>query len=132
MAQNSINFANSTYVDDGAVSWNKRGATGQAAAGIDGHAAPGAFPTWIERPRRNTTRKAIFIDDTDVTGGRVPTFRKYTAIIYTAAAYAALVVGTTTVSVPVPGLATSVTYNLRHTQAEKKETLGVSRPGLPD
>lgn len=132
MAQNSINFANFTYVDDSGASWNKRGETGGAASLIDGNAAPGAHPTWIEKPRRNLVRRAIFIDDTDTTGGRVVTFRRYAPIIYTAAAYAALVIGTTTVTVPVPGLATAVTYNLRHTQAEKRETLGVSRPGLPD
>lgn len=132
MAQNSINFANFTYVDDDGISWNKRGQSGGPASGVDGHAAPGANQAWRDRGRRQRARAVVFVDDTDVTGGRTPTFRTITAPIYTPTAFAAVVLNTTTVTVPVPGLATSVTYNARRKLAEKKIALGPSRPGLPD
>lgn len=131
MAQNSINFANFTYVDDDGISWNKRGEDGGPAAAVDGHTAPGANQAWRDRGRRQRARAVVYVDDTDVTGGRSPTFRKYRAIMYTAAAYAAVALGDS-ISVPVPGLATSVSYKARDKQGERKIRLGVSRPGLID
>jgi len=54
--------------------------------------------------KRRSPRKAIFRDGT--------TFRTKTAIVFTPTAYSALTVGSDTVSVAVPGLATPVVYTL--------------------
>jgi hypothetical protein len=119
MAQNSINFAFFTYIDDDAVSWNKRGESGGAATAVDGHAAPGALDVWEDRGTRQKARKITYVDDTDVTGGRTPTGRTYSPIFYTAAAFAAVAKGDI-VAVPVPGAATSINYYARIKKAEKK------------
>ena len=80
MAANQTNYENYLYVDDNAVEWTKRGRDGPASA-VDGHAAHNGSPTWEDSPRMRT-RRAICQDPT--------TFRTFSAIIYTSAAFTAL------------------------------------------
>lgn len=96
------NFQLFTYVDDNAVSWNKRGEDGGPAAAVDGHAAFGAHPNWGRETRRHSVRKIIYQDPT--------TFRTVTCIFYTAAAYAAVALGDI-VAVSVEGEVAAVNYN---------------------
>ncbi len=102
MAADQANRQLFTYVDDNGVSWNKIGADGGPASAVDGHAAFGANPNWGRETPRHSTRKIIYQDPT--------TFRTVTAIFYTAAAYAAVAVGTDTIAVHVPGETATVTY----------------------
>src|SRR6185312_204964 len=84
MARNQKNFDNFLYVDDNAVSWTKRGESGGAATGIDGHATGTGAPTWIDGSRMRA-RRVIAQDPT--------TFRTISFLVYTAAAYAAIALG---------------------------------------
>lgn len=102
MAAVQKNFQLFTYVDDNAVSWNKRGEDGGPANAVDGHAAFGAHPNWGRETRRHSVRKIIYQDPT--------TFRTVTCIFYTAAAYAAVALGDI-VAVSVEGEVAAVNYN---------------------
>lgn len=111
MARNQKNFRYFTYVDDGGVSWNKRGEDGGAAAAVDGHAAAVATqPVWEEK-RFNRVRKIRYMDAT--------TGRTIDPIFYTAAAYAAVALGDI-VAVQVAGLATTVNYTAVQKLGEHK------------
>ena len=113
MARNQKNFKYFTYVDDGSVSWNKRGEDGGAAAAVDGHAAAVASqPVWEETPR-NRVRKIQYMDST--------TGRSIFPIFYTAAAYAAVALGDI-VAVQVAGLATTVNYAAVKKLPERKRS----------
>ena len=101
MAATQKNFQLFTYVDDNAVSWNKRGEDGGPAAAVDGHAAFGNHPNWGKETRRHSVRKIIYQDPT--------TFRTVTAIFYTAAAYAAVALGDI-VAVTIEGEVAAVNY----------------------
>ena len=117
MARNQKNFDNFLYVDDSAVSWTKRGESGGAATGIDGHATGTGAPTWIDGPRMRV-RRVIAQDST--------TFRTISFIVYTAAAFAAIDLGDD-VAVQVEGLATTVNYDVVKKLGEKQPSRGVSR-----
>jgi hypothetical protein len=117
MARNQKNFDNLLYVDDNAVSWTKRGEVGGDADAVDGHATGTGAPTWIDSSRMKV-RRVIYQDPT--------TFRTVNPIIYTAAAFAAITLGST-LAVQVEGLATTVNYNAIKKQAEKQPSRGVSR-----
>lgn len=111
MAANQRNFQVFTYVDDNAVTWNKRGTLDTAINAIDGSAAlTGGAPVWIDTPRKKT-RMAVFQDPT--------TFRTVRIVVYTSAAFAALT-GASTLAVNVPGETAAVTYNLAEKIAEKQ------------
>lgn len=121
MAQNSINFAYFTYIDDDGDTWDKRGESGGPATAVDGHAAPTGALVWEDRGTRQKARKIKYVDDTDVTGGRTPTGRGVRPIFYTAAAFAAVAKGDI-IAVPVPGAATSINYYARVKYGEKKQS----------
>jgi hypothetical protein len=116
MAADQTNFQKYLYVDDNGVSWTKRGRDGPASA-VDGHATATGAPTW-EDSARMKVRRAIYQDPT--------TFRTFSAIIYTAAAFAAIADGDT-VAVHVAGETTTVDYNCIGKQAEKRPKTGPSR-----
>lgn len=117
MARNQKNFDNLLYVDDNGVSWTKRGEVGGAATAVDGHATGTNAPTWVDSARMRV-RRVIYQDTV--------TFRTLSAIIYTAAAYAAIALGAT-VSASVEGLATTVTYTAIKKLPERQPSRGVSR-----
>lgn len=117
MARNQKNFDNFLYVDDNGVDWTKRGEAGGDASAVDGHAASTGAPMWVETPRMRT-RKIVYQDPT--------TFRTKVAIMYTAAAYAAVALGDI-IAVQVQGLATTVNYVAAKKIAEKQPFRGVSR-----
>ncbi len=112
MPADQRNFGLFTYVDDNGVSWNKRGEDNAAINAIDGSSAFGGHPRWPKESRRYHTRKARYVDPT--------TFRSKQVVIYTAAAYAALVAGTSTLALHVEGETATVTYTLAEKIPEKQ------------
>lgn len=80
----------------------------------------GADPAFGPQSRMHSVRKAVYRDPV--------TFRTVKHPVGTAAAFAAL---PTTISVPLPGTATAVTYNLAGRIPEKMRIPGPSR-NLPD
>jgi hypothetical protein len=107
MAADQKNFQLYTYVDDNGVSWNKRGELDAARNAVDGNAAFGAHPNWGAETTRHSVRKIRYSDPT--------TFRSKNVIFYTAAAYAAVVIGTDVLAFHVEGETATVNY-----QAAKK------------
>ena len=101
MAASQKNFTIFTYTDDNAVDWNMRGELDAVRNAVDGSTAAGGNPPFIPS-RRHTPRKIIYQD--------ASTFRTKTLIFYTAAAYAAITLGTDSLSFPVEGEATAVLY----------------------
>lgn len=123
MAANQTNFQVFTYVDDNAVTWNKRGELDTAVNAIDGSTALTAgAPVFPRASRRYHTRYAVFVDPT--------TFRTKRIVVYTAAAFAAIT-GATTLAVNVPGETAAVTYSLAEKIAEK-QPVGRATRQLPD
>lgn len=119
MASNEVNFQMFSYIDDNGTTWNKRGELDTAVNAIDGSSALTAgAPVWPRRTRRMHTREAVFFDPT--------TFRTKRIVVYTAAAFLAIT-GSTTLAVNVPGLATTVTYNLAEKIGEKQPTARSTR-----
>jgi len=122
LAQDSRNTNLFTYVDDNGTTWNARGELQTAVNALDGSAPlTSGAPVWLDTGRRRT-RKAVFYDPA--------TFRTKRVVVFTAAAFAAID-GTTTLAVPVPGSATSVTYSLAQKIAERQPVAKTSR-NLPD
>jgi hypothetical protein len=117
MARNQKNFDNFLYIDDNGDNWTKRGESGGAFSGADGHATGTGDPTWIESARMRV-RRVIAQDPT--------TFRTAMGIIYTPTAYAAISLGDV-IAVQVEGLATTVNYNVVKKVGEKQPSRGVSR-----
>lgn len=123
MARNQKNFKLQLYVDDNGDDWNVRGEDGGAATAVDGHAAADPTkPTFWKNTRRNHVRYIIYQDTT--------TFRTIRPIFYTAAAYAAVTLGST-LAVQVAGLATTVNYTAVKKVPEKLAGRAVGRE-LPD
>jgi hypothetical protein len=108
-----------SYTDDNAQVWNKRGELDAIRNAVDGSAAFGANPNWGRESRRHSVRKAIYTDGT--------TFRTKTCIIYTPTAFAALTVGTSTLSFMVEGEATAVVYTLSKKVAERQPSAQSAR-----
>jgi len=118
MAANQRNLQVFTYVDDNAVTWNKRGQEDAAINAVDGSAALTAgAPVWIDTKRKQT-RKAVFQDPT--------TFRTVKFTVYTAAAFAALT-SASTLNINVPGEVAAVTYNLSEKIGEKQPVAKAAR-----
>ena len=112
MPADQRNFGLFTYVDDNAVSWNKRGEDNTVLNAVDGSTAFGAHPRWPKESRRFHTRKVRYVDGT--------TFRSKTVVMYTAAAYAAITLGTSTVALHVEGETATVTYTAAEKIPEKQ------------
>jgi hypothetical protein len=122
MAASQKNFQLFTYTDDGAVAWNIRGELDAVRNAVDGSTAAGGHPPFIPS-RRHRPRKIIYQD--------ASTFRTKTLIFYTAAAYAAITVGTSALSFPVEGEATAVLYTAKKKIGEVNPS-ATSGPGLAD
>jgi hypothetical protein len=101
MAADQRNMNLFTYVDDNAVSWNKRGEDASPASAVDGHAVFGAHPNWGKETPRHSVRKIKYQDPT--------TFRTKTPIFYTSAAYNLVALGDI-IAVHVPGNVATVNY----------------------
>ena len=110
MAASQKNFTLFTYVDDNAVSWNIRGELDAVRNAVDGSAAAGGNPPFIAS-RRHAPRKIVYRD--------ASTFRTKSLVFYTAAAFAAITVGTDSLSFPVEGLGTAVLYTATKKIGEK-------------
>jgi hypothetical protein len=111
MAADQKNFQLFTYVDDNAVSWNKRGELEVARNAVDGNAAFGNHPNWGRESARHQTRKITYVDPT--------TFRSKTVIFYTGAAYAAVALGDI-VAFHVEGNVATVNYSAAKKHAERQ------------
>lgn len=101
MAVEQKNFSLYKYVDDNAVDWNLRGEKEGVRQAVDGNAAAGGFPPFIPSSRHQP-RYIIYRDPT--------TFRTKRVIFYTAAAYAAITTGSSTLTFMIEGNATGVVY----------------------
>lgn len=108
-----------TYVDDNSVSWNKRGEAEPVRQAVDGSTAFGSHPNWGRETRRHSVRKIIYQDPT--------TFRTKSVIFYTAAAWAAVALGTDTLAFSVEGLAAAVTYTAIKKVPERQPSAAAAR-----
>lgn len=114
MAVEQKNFGNFLYVDDNAQTWIKRGEIDSVRNAVDGSAAAtGTHPNWARSSRRHSPRKGIYQDPT--------TSRTKTVVFYTAAAFAAVTVGTSTLTFFFEGGATGQAYTLVQKVAERSE-----------
>lgn len=119
MAADQKNLTLFTYVDDGGTSWNKRGELDAVRNAVDGSTAAGANPNWGRETRRHSVRKIIYQDPT--------TFRTKTVIMYTAAADAAITLGTSTLAFHVEGETATVTYTAVKRIPERLPSAAASR-----
>jgi hypothetical protein len=108
----SRDFGYFTYLDDNAQSWNKKGDATWGAAAASGGTAFGTHPMWQTNNHGHHVRSALFQDST--------TGRVFKGIVYTPTAFAALTIGTSTVSVKVPGLETAIVYTCIAKSPEKQ------------
>jgi hypothetical protein len=118
MAADQKNFQVFTYVDDNAVSWNKRGEDNAALNAVNGSTTFGGHPTW-EDSRRMRARNIVYRDGT--------TFRTKRVIFYTAAAYAAITEGSSTLALHVEGETATVTYTAFKKNPERQPSVGAAR-----
>jgi hypothetical protein len=102
MVAQQKNMSLFTYVDGTGQSWNKRGELDAIRNAVDGSAAAGAHPGWGRETRRHSVRKIIYVDLT--------TQRTKTVVFYTAAAFAAITLGTSTLSFMVEGETVAIVY----------------------
>jgi hypothetical protein len=102
MAGAAKNFSLYKYVDATGQNWNLRGEKDAIRNAVDGSAAAGAYPGWGRSTRRHSPRKITYVDLT--------TFRSKTVVFYTAAAFAAITLGTSTLSWMIEGETVAVVY----------------------
>jgi hypothetical protein len=119
MASEQKNFGLFTYTDNTGQAWNKRGELDAIRNAVDGSTAFGAHPAFGAETPRHRVRKAVYQDPT--------TFRTKTIIVYTAAAFAALTVGTSTLSFKVEGNTAAVVYTLAALIDEKRPSAAAAR-----
>lgn len=117
MAAEQKNFNNFLYVDDNGVSWTKRGEDDAIRGAVDGHATGTGAPTWEDSPRMKV-RRVLYQDPT--------TFRTKSVIVYTAAAFAAIALGST-LNFHVESNTAAVAYNAVKKLGEKQPGRGASR-----
>lgn len=118
MAADQKNFQLFKYVDDNGANWNKRGEDNAALNAVNGSSALGAFPIW-EDSARMKVRTITYRDAT--------TFRTKKVIFYTAAAFAAVVVGTDVLALHVEGNAATVAYTAIKKNAERQPSRAAAR-----
>lgn len=119
MPADQKNFQLFTYVDNNGVSWNKRGELDAVRNAVDGSSAFGANPAWGRETPRHRVRKMLYQDPT--------TFRTKTVIMYTAAAAAAITLGTDTLAFHVEGETGTVAYTAIQLIDEKQPRAAGSR-----
>jgi len=113
------NFGLFTYTDDNGVDWNKRGELDAIRNAVDGSSAFGAHPNWGRETVRHMPRTITYQDAT--------TFRTKRVIFYTAAAYAAITVGTSTLSFMVEGETVAVVYTAVKKNPERQPSAASPR-----
>lgn len=118
------NFNYFSYVSDDGNTYNMRGDQLWGNAAASGGTAAGAHPAYGRQSRRRHPRKVTFRD--------ALSFRTFTATVYTAAAYAALSIGSSTSTRFLPGAATGVVFTLVAKQPEKIPTSVVGRQDTQD
>lgn len=118
MAGDQRNFQLFKYVDDNGTNWNKRGEDNAALNAVNGSSALGAFPVWEDSPRMRV-RTITYRDAT--------TFRTKRVIFYTAAAFAAVVVGTDSLALHIEGNSATVAYLAIKKNAEKQPARAAAR-----
>ncbi len=119
MAADQRNFGYSQYVsDDGTTYCLKADANMIGTSGLGGAACSGN-PAYGRATNRRAPRKAIYVDGT--------TFRTVTTPVFTATAYAALTVGSSTLAIHVPGETATVTYTLKKKVAERIPSTVIGR-----
>jgi hypothetical protein len=118
MAVEQKQFSLYTYTDNSGQAWNMRGEKDAVRNAVDGNAAAGAHPNWGRDSRRKSRRKIVYQDST--------TFRTKTVTFYTAAAFAAITLGTSTLTFFIEGEATGVVYTAAKAISERlpKATAG--------
>lgn len=119
MAADQLNFDLFTYTDNSGVAWNKRGESNTIINTVDGSSAFGTHPAWGRETPRHSVRKIIYRDAT--------TFRTKTVIFYTAAAQAAVAIGTDVIALHVPGNTATVNYTAYKAVPEKRPAIGAAR-----
>lgn len=122
MAASQKNFTLFTYTDDNAVNWNIRGELDAVRNAVDGSSASGGNPPFIPT-KRHAPRKVVYRD--------ASTFRTKTCIFYTSAAFAAITLGTSSLSFPVEGEATAVLY-VADKKIGEKNPAATPGPNLAD
>lgn len=113
------NFDYFAYESDDGTTYCLRADDDWGNAAASGGSACAGEPAYGRASARRAPRRAIFRDP--------DTFRTFSGVVFTAAAYAALVVGTSTVNRSVEGLAGTVTYTLVKKVAEKIPSTVVGR-----
>jgi hypothetical protein len=102
MAGSAKNFSLYTYTDNSGQAWNLRGEKDTVRNAVDGNTAAGAHPAYGRTTSRKSPRKIVYVDLT--------TFRTKSVIFYTAAAFAAITLGSSTLSWPIEGEVAAVVY----------------------
>lgn len=115
MAGLADNFAYSDYVSDDGNTYSLRTLSFWAVLALSGGTATSTRPFYGRETKRRRPRKFIFVD-TAVPG------RKVTLPVFTAAAYAAGIIGTSTVSRGIRGEAAAVVFTLDQKVGEKVPT----------
>lgn len=119
MPADQRNFAYSDYLgDDGVHYCVKADAAWIADANSGGGACTTAISYGADTTRRHK-RSATFTDGT--------TFRTVKGPVFTPTAFLALVIGTTTRAIHVPGETATVTYTLSKLDPEKRGTVVIGR-----
>lgn len=119
MAVQQLNYDYFAYESDDGSTYCKRSDDDWGNNADSGGAACAGAVAWGADSARRSVRKAIYRDPT--------TFRTRTLPVFTAAAYAALTVGTDTLSVAIPGSETASTYTLVKKVPEKVPSTVVGR-----
>lgn len=125
MAADQLNFGYSQYVSDDGNTYCVRSDAEWIANADSGGAACTGQPGYGRSTRRRALRYAIYQDIAD-------TFRSFKRPVFTPTAAAALTVGTSTVSVHVPGETAAVTYTLTDLVPEKRAPNTLKGIGRPD
>lgn len=106
------NYAYSDYVSDDGNTYAVRSLSWWAALALSGGTATSGHPLYGHQTKRRHPRKFVFVDSA-VAG------RKVTLPVFTAAAYAAGVIGTSTISRGIRGEAAAVVFTLDQKLPEK-------------
>lgn len=116
------NFDYFSYDSDDATSYCLRGDDTWGNDADSGGTACAGEPAYGRATRRRAPRKAIFRDPT--------TFRTFSGVVYTPAAFTALTIGVDTVDVLLPGLVAAQTYTLVKKVPEKIPSTVVGRQNI--
>jgi hypothetical protein len=123
MAVEQKQFTLFTYTDNTGQAWNIRGEKDTVRNAVDGSSAAGGHPGWGRSTARHSPRKIIYQEAT--------TFRTKSVTFYTAAAAAAIVLGTSTLTFFIEGSATGAVYTAKKFVAERLPS-AIAGPSLAE